>query len=255
MSHSMIEADGTSSIAAEALTKTFGDVAAVQGLSFAVEPGEIFGFLGPNGAGKTTTIRMLMGIAVPSSGSVRIQGFDCHRGRVEVARRTGFVSDSPTFPDFLRGLEVLEFVAEMHGLPRALARKRAPALLEELGLSPASHSLASDYSAGMKKRLALACALVHEPAVLVLDEPSNGLDPLGAREMNQRLKTMAAAGGTVFLSTHLLSTAETLCSRVAILNRGRLVVAGPLAELRKAGQSSRSLEEIFLQLTAEADAE
>jgi ABC-2 type transport system ATP-binding protein len=164
-------------IATQGLTKRYGEFTAVRELDLAVERGTVFGFLGPNGAGKTTTIRMLMGILIPSGGRATIEGFDCQRERVEVARRVGYVPDTPIFYDFLRGREILEFVGEMHGLARGAARHRAAALLAELSLADAAEEYAVNYSAGMRKKPGLACALVHDPSVLVLDEPTNGLDP------------------------------------------------------------------------------
>jgi ABC-2 type transport system ATP-binding protein len=235
-------------IATDRLSKYFGDVRAVHDVSLRVERGEIVGFLGLNGAGKTTTLRMLMGLMVPSAGAARIDGRDCHSERVEVARVAGFLPDTPVFPDYLRGSEVLEFVAEMHGLTRQAARLRARALLEEMDLGSAGDSFAADYSAGMKKRLAFASALIHEPNILVLDEPTNGLDPRGARAFEDRLRRKAAAGGAVLLSTHLLPMVEGLCSRVVIIHAGRLVAAGRLEELR--GCADHSLEQLFLRLTA-----
>jgi ABC-2 type transport system ATP-binding protein len=236
-------------IATHALSKSYGEFAAVSSLELKVEHGELFGFLGPNGAGKTTTIRMLTGILIPSSGTATIDGFDCQRERVEVARRVGYVPDTPIFYDFLRGREILEFVGEMHGLARRAARARAAALLAELALTEAAEEYAVNYSAGMKKKLGLACALVHDPDVLILDEPTNGLDPRAAREVQDRLRAGAAAGKTIFLSTHLLHMAERLCSRVGIIDGGKLVACGTLEELRSKLSSGGTLEEVFLKVT------
>jgi len=236
-------------IATDALSKRYGEFTAVHELRLTVERGELFGFLGPNGAGKTTTIRMLMGILVPSGGRATVDGFDCQRERVEVARRVGYVPDTPTFYDFLRGREILEFVGEMHGLPRPEANTRAATLLGELSLAEAGEEYAVNYSAGMKKKLGLACALVHDPPVLILDEPTNGLDPRAAREVQDRLRAGAAAGKTVFLSTHLLHMAERLCSRIGIIDGGRLVAAGTHDELREKLSPGGSLEEVFLKVT------
>jgi ABC-2 type transport system ATP-binding protein len=161
-------------IAFEGLSKRYGEFVAVRGLSFSVAGGEVFGFLGPNGAGKTTTIRMLMGILVPTSGRASIDGLDCQRERVEVKRRVGYLPDSPIFYDFLRGREILEFVGEMHGQPRKDARRNAQRLLDALALGEAAEEYAVNYSMGMKKKLGLACALIHDPPVLILDEPTNG---------------------------------------------------------------------------------
>ena len=177
------------------LGKRYGSFDAVSSLTLAVQPGEVFGFLGPNGAGKTTTIRMLMGILVPTAEPRGpIAGLDCQGQRAEVKSEVGYLPDNPIFYDYLRGREVLEFVGEMHGLPRRTARRRAGALLESLALADAAEEFAINYSMGMKKKLGLACALMHEPSVLILDEPTNGLDPLAAREVRQLLLNAAGAG-------------------------------------------------------------
>ena len=231
------------------LAKHYGDFVAVRGLSARIERGEVFGFLGPNGAGKTTTIRMLMGILVPTSGKATIDGLDCHSDRVEVKRRVGYLPDSPIFYDYLRGREILEFVAEMHGHQRVEARRRSADLLVSLGLLDAAEEYAVNYSAGMKKKLGLACALVHDPAVLILDEPTNGLDPRAARDVQDRLRSSAAQGTTIFLSTHLLDMAEKLCTRVGIIHKGELVANGELNELKQKLVAGGSLEEVFLEVT------
>jgi len=231
------------------LAKSFGEFVAVQGLSTRIDRGEVYGFLGPNGAGKTTTIRMLMGILVPTRGRAVIDGLDCHADRVEVKRRVGYLPDIPTFYDFLRGREILEFVARMHGQNRADARMHAGGLLDDLGLGDATEEYAVNYSAGMKRKLALACALIHDPPVLILDEPTNGLDPRASRDVQERLRTSAAQGKTIFLSTHLLDMAERLCTRVGIIHKGELVAEGSIGDLKKKLVAGGSLEEIFLQVT------
>lgn len=239
-------------IAFEGLSKSYGGFDAVQPLSLTVARGEVFGFLGPNGAGKTTTIRMLMGILVPSAGRVLVNGLDCHADAAQVKRQVGYLPDTPIFYDYLRGREILQFVAEMHGYSRSEAAARAHRLLRELALEDVSEEFAVNYSLGMKKKLGLACALVHEPAVLVLDEPINGLDPRAARDVQERLMAAAAQGSTIFVSTHLLDMAERMCSRVGIIHRGALVASGTLDELRSKACSDGSLEEVFLKFTDEA---
>jgi ABC-2 type transport system ATP-binding protein len=193
----------------------------------------MFGFLGPNGAGKTTTIRMMMGILVPSGGSVRIAGLDCHRDAAEVKRHVGYLPDSPIFYDYLRGREILQFIGEMHGLTRAESLRRTDRLLTELGLEQVGEEFAVNYSMGMKKKLGLACALIHEPSVLILDEPTNGLDPRASRDVQQRLRRSADEGTTIFLSTHILDMAERLCSRIGIIHHGELVATGSPQELKE----------------------
>jgi ABC-2 type transport system ATP-binding protein len=239
----------------QGLSKVYGGFNAVKPLTLSVQRGEVFGFLGPNGAGKTTTIRMMMGILVPSAGRVLIDGLDCHAEPAEVKRRVGYLPDTPIFYDYLRGREILQFVAEMHGYPRAEATERGARLLAEFGLREAAEDYAVNYSLGMKKRLGLACALIHDPAVLILDEPINGLDPRASREVQERLLAAAARGVTIFVSTHLLDMAEKLCDRVGIIHHGQLVATGTLDQLRADASASGSLEDVFLKITSEADAE
>lgn len=233
----------------QGLSKQYGGFTALHSLDLRIARGELFGFLGPNGAGKTTTIRMMMGLLVPSSGSVQIDGLSCHADNAEVKRRIGYLPDNPIFYDYLRGREILQFVGEMHGFSRMQAKTRTEKLLIEFGLDEASDEFAANYSMGMKKKLALACALIHEPRVLILDEPINGLDPRAAREVNERLLQCAAQGMTIFVSTHLLDMAERLCSRVGIIHHGKLVVTGTLDEIRTATATNGSLEDVFLSLT------
>jgi ABC-2 type transport system ATP-binding protein len=232
-----------------AVSKTYGDFTAVRALALGVDKGEVFGFLGPNGAGKTTTIRMMMGILVPSDGRITIDGLDCQADRLAVKQRVGYLPDNPVFYDYLRGREILCFVGEMHGQPREEAQRRAGALLDELALEDAAEEFAVNYSTGMKKKLALACALIHDPAVLILDEPTNGLDPRASRHVQDRIRQSAAEGKTIFLSTHLLDMAERLCGRVGIIDKGDLVAVGPLKDLQDKLVPGGSLEAVFLKVT------
>jgi len=240
----MIEFDG--------LTKSYASFCAVAPLNLSVPRGEMFGFLGPNGAGKTTTIRMMMGILVPSGGSARIAGFDCQREGLEVKRHVGYLPDSPIFYDYLRGREILQFIGEMHGLTREESLRRADKLLGDLALGDVADEYAVNYSMGMKKKLGLACALIHEPSVLILDEPTNGLDPRASRDVQQRLRQSADAGMTIFLSTHILDMAERLCSRIGIIHHGQLVATGTPQELKANVTAGGTLEEVFLAVTEEA---
>jgi ABC-2 type transport system ATP-binding protein len=233
------------------LTRVYGEFTAVQPLTLTVNRGEVFGFLGPNGAGKTTTIRMMMGILVPSGGRALINGLDCHSQRADVQRHVGYLPDNPIYYDFLRGREILRFVAEMHGMARGDAERRAVEMLAEFGLDDVVEEFAVNYSMGMKKKLGLACALIHDPQVLILDEPINGLDPRAARDVQERLRQAATAGKTIFMSTHLLDMAERVCSRVGIIHRGALVATGTLTELREHVHQDASLEEVFLRITEE----
>jgi len=235
------------------LAKNYGNFHAVKPLTLSVARGEVFGFLGPNGAGKTTTIRMMMGILAPSRGQVCIDGFDCHSHNAEVKRRIGYLPDNPIFYNYLRGREILQFVGEMHGFSRSEAAARADQLLHEFELDDATDEYAVNYSLGMKKKLGLACALIHDPQLLILDEPIKGLDPSSARDIRERLLKSAAQGKTIFVSTHLLDMAEHFCSRVGIIHHGELIATGSLQEIKDSVSSGGSLEQAFLKITDEVD--
>jgi len=237
------------------LTKLFGQFPAVQGLSLQVAKGEVFGFLGPNGAGKTTTIKMLMGMLSPSSGKAQIGGMNCFAHRVAVKRVVGYLPDVPVFYDYLRGREILRFMGQMHGIARAQLERRQNELMERLGLAEAAEEYAINYSMGMKKKLGLACALVHDPPVLILDEPTNGLDPRASRQIRDLITESAAEGRTIFLSTHLLHMAEHLCHRVAIIDRGKLAAVGTSQELQGKLAPGGTLEEVFFKVTEEPESE
>jgi ABC-2 type transport system ATP-binding protein len=239
----------------QSLGKRYGDFEAVANLTLEVPGGEIFALLGPNGAGKTTTIRMLMGILQPSAGSARIDGRDCFADRIEVMRRVGYLPDEPIFYDYLRGREIIHFVGAMHGLTAPHIDDRSRPLLQRLELADATEEFAVNYSRGMKKKLALVCALVHDPQLLILDEPTSGLDPAGIRTLHALVREQAAAGKTVFYSTHLLEHAEKLCHRVGILYQGQLALSGTLDELRRDLPQDSSLEEIYFQVTRQAPSE
>jgi len=233
----------------QGLTKRYGDFVACDGITLQVPRGELYALLGPNGAGKTTTIRMLMGILKPNGGSAKIDGLDCFDDRVEVKRRVGYLPDEPIFYDYLKGREILRFCGEMHGLSRAEIDRRSQPLIERLELADATEEFAVNYSKGMKKKLALICAMLHDPALLILDEPTNGLDPYATRSLHEIVREKAARGKTVFFSTHLLDQAEKLCHRVAIVYKGKLVADGTMAELRARVKQNSSLEEIFFSVT------
>ncbi len=239
----------------QALRKRYGDFEAVADLTMQVQRGEIFALLGPNGAGKTTTIRMLMGILQPTAGSARIDGLGCFADRVGVMRRVGYVPDEPIFYDYLRGRELVRFVGDMHGLTARQIEDRAAPLMQRLELADAAEEFAVNYSRGMKKKLALACALLHDPRLLILDEPTSGLDPAGIRTLHALLRETADAGKTVFYSTHLLEYAERLCHRVGILYRGRLAMSGTIDELRANLPQNSSLEEIYFMVTRQTPSE
>jgi len=236
------------------LTKRYGTFTAVSALDLTVARGEIFAFLGPNGAGKTTTVRMLMGLLRATAGTARIDGLDCFSDRTEVKRKVGYLPDEPFFYDYLRGREIVRFVGDMHGLSPAQIEQRSGPLLERLSLADATDEYAVNYSKGMKKKLALLCALLHDPLLLILDEPSNGLDPYATRTLHELLLEQVSAGKTVFFSTHQLEQAQKWCHRAGIVHQGRLAAVGSLAELRENLAQDSSLEEIFFTVTQDARA-
>jgi len=238
----------------DTLTKQYGDFSALSGISFDVRPGEVFGLLGPNGAGKTTTLRLLMGMLVATSGRAQIHGLDCLVDRVELKRRVGYLPDHALFYDYLTGRELLRFVGQMHGVPHRPLALRCQQLLDGVGLADAADEYVANYSLGMQKKIALCMATIHEPSVLVLDEPTTGLDPLATRQMRDLIRTSAERGCTVLLSTHLLGMAEELCDRVAILDHGRVAALGTPGAVRARALESGaincwSLEDAFLALT------
>ncbi len=237
----------------EKLKKHYGDFKAVVELDLSVAAGEIFALLGPNGAGKTTTIRMLMCILQATGGSARIDGLDCFADRAQVMRKVGYLPDEPIFYDYLRGREILRFVGEMHGLDRAESTKRSGELIERLDLGDALDEYAVNYSKGMRKKLAIICALLHDPTLLILDEPTNGLDPHATRTLHELIRAKADDGKSVFFATHLLDQAEKLCQRVGILDKGRLAAVGELGELRDQLAPGGTLEEIFFSVTDEKE--
>ncbi|PRQ02253.1 putative ABC transporter ATP-binding protein YxlF [Enhygromyxa salina] len=202
---------------------------AVDGISFAVEPGEVFGFLGPNGAGKTTTMKMLMGLIHPSAGKATILGAEV--GDLDAKRRIGYLPENPYFYDYLSATEYLHMVGRIYGLDRATRDKRAAELLGRVGLAMAQGRAMRSYSKGMLQRVGLAQALIGDPELVVLDEPMSGLDPIGRREVRELILDLRAQGKTVFFSTHILADANLLCDRVAIIVKGKLRDVGPLGEL------------------------
>jgi len=230
------------------LTHRYGALVAVSGLDLTVRPGEILGFLGPNGAGKTTTLRAAAGLLRPSEGEIRIAGASLTREPLPARARFGFVADRPALYERLNAFEFLEFVAALYRVEPAAGEARARALLERLELEAVAGRLVEAYSLGMRQKLSIAAALIHDPPLVMLDEPLVGLDPRGARALKDLLREHAARGGGVLVSTHLLDVAEHLCDRVLILDRGRRRAEGTLAELR--GGRDASLEDLFLELTA-----
>lgn len=231
------------------LAKRFGDKVAVDRVNLQVHAGEIFGFLGPNGAGKTTTIKMIVGLLQPTSGTVHVAGHDVQTEPLAAKAASGFVPDEPNLYTKLSARELLHFVAELYDVPLAAVERRIEELLRLFDLTAAADDLIDSYSHGMRQKTSLAAALVHDPRVLVLDEPTVGLDPKSARLIKDLLRQLAQRGAAVFLSTHILEIAERMCDRIGIINRGGLVAVGTMAELRAMGQGQSSLEDIFLSLT------
>ena len=236
--------DASSAIEIRDLRKVYGDKAAVDGLSLSVPRGCFFGFLGPNGAGKTTTIRMLMGLAPATSGTMRLLGLRMPEDAVAIKQRIGLVPDDTLLFDHLSGPEFVRFVGRMYGLEMETVRQRTKELLQLFELDSAGRKLIADYSKGMRKRVAMAAALIHKPDLFLLDEPFEGVDAVGARLMKEILSEQARRGATIFLTSHVLEVVERLCERVAIINQGRLVVEGTLDELRS---GSETLEDLFVR--------
>jgi len=239
-------------VAVDALTKRYGDALAVDAVSFEVRAGEIFGFLGPNGAGKTTTIKMLTGLVRPTSGSAAIGGFDIVQHAIEAKRIIGYVPDEPNLYGKLTAIEFLRFIADMYGIDAARRGKRIDELLDLFELADAAPTLIEGYSHGMKQKVALCAALLHEPKVYFLDEPTVGLDPKSARILKDIVRQATLAGNAVFMSTHIMEIAQSLCDRVAIIDRGKIAAIGTPSELG-AIQGRATLEETFLHLTGGMD--
>ncbi len=239
-------------VATWGLTKTFGQKAAVNNLNLAVRRGEFFGFLGPNGAGKSTTIKMMVGLLRPNAGAAFIGGVDVWREPIRAKSLMGVLPEKLNLYERLSGRELIEFAGRLYDLPRDEIQHRAEALLKVLGLADDADKLVVDYSVGMRKKIALAAALIHRPQVLFLDEPFEGIDPVSSRVIRDILRDLTTSGTTIFFSSHIMEVVERLCTRVGIINHGQLVAEGTLAELREraggGGQGAASLEDVFLQV-------
>lgn len=243
----------TSAIELEGVVKRYGDTLAVDGISLSIPRGELFAFLGPNGAGKTTTIKMISGLLRPDSGQVHVCGYSMHRNGQEAKSIIAYVPDQPFLYDKLTGREFLHFVARMY----RLEPRRRDALLnrfcERFQMDDFLDKMTEGYSHGMKQKVVITAALLHEPQVLVIDEPMVGLDPRTVREVKDLFTEQVGDGCAVFMSTHTLEVAEAVADRIGILSQGRLIALGTMSELRAQAHRSHSLEEIFLQLTEERD--
>ncbi len=231
------------------LVKRYGDKTVVNNVSFEVYGGEVFGFLGPNGAGKTTTIKMIVGLLQPTSGTVKVAGYDVQTQPLLAKAANGYVPDTPNLYLKLSGRELLRFVGDLYELDPQQVERRIDELLNLFDLNQAGDDPIDSYSHGMQQKTALAAALMHDPRVLVLDEPTVGLDPRSARLIKDMLRQMANRGAAVFLSTHILEIAERMCDRIGIINKGELIAVGTMEELRSLGKGETTLEDIFLSLT------
>lgn len=235
----------------ERLTKNYGDFVAVDDISLTVQTGEVFGFLGPNGAGKTTTIRVLAGLSLPTAGRIRLAGVDVVEHPRQAKAITGYVPDRPYLYEKLTGWEFLRFVADLYSKPWPECEPRGAELAHYLDVDRWLNHRIESYSHGMKQKLVLVSAFIHDPQVLVIDEPMVGLDALAQKQVKNLFRTRVAAGKTIFLTTHTLSVAEAVCDRVAILSRGRIVALGTSDEIkREAERPATALEDVFLELTA-----
>jgi ABC-2 type transport system ATP-binding protein len=237
------------------ITKHYGAHPALKRLNLTVPAGEVFGFIGPNGAGKTTTIKIMGGVMQPSSGTARICGFNLSRQPEAAKQLIGFIPDRPYLYEKLTGWEFLRFTADLYGMGRNGFRRKAARELERFSLMDWADELIESYSHGMRQRLIFAAALLHEPQVLIVDEPMVGLDPTAIKMVKQLFRDLAAKGRTLFLSTHTLSVAEDICDRIGVIHKGRLVASGTTEDLqRAAGVTAADLEQVFLQLTQEGTA-
>jgi len=235
------------------LSKSYGALKAVDSLSFSVKPGEVLGLVGPNGAGKTTTLRSLVGIINPSAGTIRIAGHDLQIEAAQAKRELAFIPDEPQLFEHLTVEEHLRFIGRLYGV--ADAPERIEPLLIEMELLEKRGSLPAALSRGMRQKLAIACGLLHSPSALLLDEPLTGLDPVGMRRMKSTIATRARAGAAVVLSSHLLHLVEELCTRLLVMQRGRVIAIGTLAEIvaERPDLSGRALEDVFLSLIDEGE--
>lgn len=230
------------------LRKLFGDLAAVDGVDLMVPYGSCYGFLGPNGAGKSTTIKCLTGLLSPTAGTYRILGIDPVADPVSVKKKIGVVPEDLALFDRLTGAETLSFIGKVHGIEAAVLRSRSSELLELMDLTAAAGELVADYSHGMRKKIAMAAALLPAPRLLFLDEPFEGIDAIASRQIKVLLTHFVKSGGTIFLTSHILEIVERLCDHIGVIHKGKLVAQGSLEEMRAGGGAGKNLEEIFLEL-------
>ena len=238
------------------VVKNYQDLEAVKGVDLEIPEGELFGFLGPNGAGKTTTIKMIVGLLKPTSGTVSIGGFDIGSQSSEAKSILGYIPDRPFIYEKLTGREYLAFIADLYNMDAAVAAERVRSYLDFFDLTEAGDKLVEGYSHGMKQKLIISGALLHEPKLVVVDEPMVGLDPKGARQVKQLFRDMCRRGTSIFMSTHSLGIAQAMCDRIGIIQKGEVIALGTLDELRRLAQNDHEhLEDIFLELTGDTHLE
>jgi len=236
------------------ITKRYNEIVAVNNLSLTIGTGEIFGLLGPNGSGKSTTLKMLLGLVQPTAGSINVLGLDVQKQAVEVKRLVGYVPESPNIYEFLTGIEYLDFIADIYGVPTAEKKQRIIEYLKAMQLEGREGDMINSYSDGMKKKISLISAFLHKPKLLILDEPLNALDPRSARIVKDFLHELKGQGVTTIMSTHVLEIAEALCDRIGIMYQGNLLALGNMDDLRQRASLPKSgLEDIFLKLTGTED--
>ncbi len=238
------------------LVKSYKDFEAVKGVRLNIPAGEFFGFLGPNGAGKTTTIKMLVGLLKPTSGMVKIGGHDLSQDPIRAKSILGYIPDRPFIYEKLTGREYLGFIADLYGMDPRVAEEKTDQFLSFFDLMDAEDALVEGYSHGMKQKLIISGALLHDPKVLIVDEPMVGLDPKGARQVKQLFTDLCQRGAAVFMSTHSLGIAQAMCHRIGIIQKGEVIALGSVEDLRaKAENKHEDLEDIFLELTGDANLE
>lgn len=243
-------------VTVERISKSYGTIWALNGVNTAVSKGEIRGLLGANGSGKSTLMKILLGLVKPDNGRVTVLGYDPALQPIVVRQNVGYVPETPRLYDFLTGVEYLDFVADLHGIPADVKRQRINEYLSAFELQSQANDLLSGYSMGMRQKIAISAALIHRPQVLILDEALNGLDPKTAKIVKDTLVKLASTGVTVIFSTHVLEIAQAICQKITILNKGAIVAEGTMDELRsraRSGTSDGSLENIFLSLTGTSD--
>jgi ABC-2 type transport system ATP-binding protein len=243
-------------ISINGLVKKYDSILAVDGLNLEIPVGELFGFIGPNGAGKTTTIKLLVGLLKPSSGTIRIDGMDLEQDPIQVKKIVGYIPDRPFLYNKLTGWEYLEFVAGLYSMDQDIGLDRAEKYFTFFDLQEFTDELIEGYSHGMRQKLIIAGALIHEPKVVIVDEPLVGLDPKGARQVKQLFQDLCENGTTIFMSTHSLGVAEMMCHRVGIIQKGKMIALGTVEQLRSQAEHQHGdLEAVFLKLTSDPSSE